>query len=100
MYFAREGAIVITNNRSPMKNVEPPQELSREEQAAWLSMVGDAETAAKEIRAFGGQAEAMFCDVANYDAVGQMMEKSLKNTAGSILWSTTPPLRNPALCFP
>ena len=75
MYFAREEAIVITNNRSPMKNVEPPQELSRDEQAAWLSMVGDAETAAREIQAFGGQAEALFCDVSNYDAVGQMMEK-------------------------
>ena len=60
MYFAREDANVITNNLSPMKNVEPPQELSREEQAAWLSMVGDAETAAREIQAFGGQAEAMF----------------------------------------
>ena len=59
MYFAREGAIVITNNRSPMKNVEPPKELSSEEQASWLSMVGDAETAAREIQAFGGQAEAM-----------------------------------------
>ncbi len=60
MYFAREGAIVITNNRSPMKNVEPPKELSREEQAAWRSMLVDAETAAKESRACGGQGEAMF----------------------------------------
>ena len=73
MYFAMEGAIVITNNRKPLKNVELPKELSAQEQAAWLSMVGDAETTAKAIRAFGGQAEAMFCDVANDDAVSQMI---------------------------
>ena len=50
---------MITNNRSPLKKAEPPKELSAEEQAAWLSMVGDAETAAGEIRAFGGREVAV-----------------------------------------
>ena len=49
--------------------------LHGKERTVWLSMVGDAETAAREIRAFGGQAEAMFCDVADFDAVGKMIEK-------------------------
>ncbi len=78
MYFAAQGATVITNNRKPGEKIEPPTYISDEEKRKWLSLRGDANTAAELIIAGGGKAEAYFCDVSDYNEVGKMIDHVVK----------------------
>lgn len=78
LYFAKEGAKVITNNRKPMKVGDAPSELSEEEKKQWLSLRGDAQTVADEIRAMGGEAEPYFCDVSDFNAAGKMIDFAIE----------------------
>jgi 3-oxoacyl-[acyl-carrier protein] reductase len=59
--MAREGAKVITNNRKPGTEG------------------GDAETTAKEIRDAGGEAVAVFADVAKFDDAQRLIQVAVDN---------------------
>ena len=59
--MAQEGAKVITNNRRPGAEG------------------GDAETTAKEIRDAGGEAVAVFADVAKFDDAQQLIQAAVDN---------------------
>ena len=77
-FFAKEGACVITNNRKPGRAAAPPEYLSEEQKKEFVAMQGDAETVARGIVASGGEAKSYFCDVADYAAVGKMVEFALE----------------------
>ncbi len=77
-YFARQGAIVITNNTKPKQEGQVPEILTGEAKERWLALRGDAATVAKEIEEEGGKAEHCFCDVSDYGAVGQMIGDIVK----------------------
>lgn len=77
-FFAKEGARVITNNRKPGQLVPPPDYLDEKQREQYLAMQGDAETVAQSIVAAGGEAKAYFCDVADYAAVGKMVEFAIQ----------------------
>ena len=77
-YFARQGAIVITNNTKPKQAGKVPAILVGEEREKWLALRGDAVTVAEEIRKEGGMAEPYFCDVSDFHAVGRMVEEIVK----------------------
>jgi 3-oxoacyl-[acyl-carrier protein] reductase len=92
--LAAEGAKVITNNRSPVKqnvaNQLDEERLSRlsPEQLNWYheeieKYTGDAETTAAAIKAAGGEATAYFCDISNYDEAKKLVEKAVE-TYGSV----------------
>lgn len=78
LFFAKEGAKIITNNRKPMLAQDAPKSLSEEEKKQWFSLRGDANTVAEEIRAAGGQAEPYFCDVSNYNDAGELIDFAVK----------------------
>lgn len=73
-YFAKQGAVVITNNRSKhaKESTIPPEGLNEAEREQWLKLSGDAETVAENIRQNGGTAEAYYCDVSDFEAVEKM----------------------------
>ena len=77
-FFVGEGAVVITNNRKKKAAVAVPDYLTDEAREQFLQMSGDAETAASYIRAHGGRAEAFFCDIADFNAVQEMIESIVK----------------------
>ena len=78
VFFADEGAVVITSNRKKKPNAAVPEYLTGEAREQFLAMSGDAETAAEAIRAKGGKAEAYFCDVSDYSAVKEMIDTIVK----------------------
>ncbi len=83
--MAREGAKVVTNNRKPLdkKNIVLDPNLSEEENKKYLSMRGDAEGTAQQIKEEGGEAVPFFGNVADYDTAGQMIQKAI-NTYGRV----------------
>lgn len=86
LYLAGEGAKVITNNRKPLdrgKLKEEGRELPEEKRKEMLSMRGDAQTAADEIRAAGGEAEPFFGDVSDHETAERLIRKAI-DTYGRI----------------
>lgn len=86
LFFAREGAKVITNNRKPLdreKLAEEGQELSEEKRRDLFALRGDAESTAEEIRRMGGEAVAFYGDVSDYETAGKLVETAV-NTYGRI----------------
>lgn len=92
--MADEGAMIITNNRSPVKknvaNQLDEEKLARltPEQMQWYNdeiekYTGDAETTAAAIKAAGGEATAFFCDVSNFDSAKKIVDKAIE-TYGSV----------------
>ena len=86
--FAAEGAKVVTNNRTPLKdkpladgdnlNMDDYAKLS-DERKEWFKKVhdaetGDAETTAAAIRAAGGEAAACFADIAKWDDAKRLVD--------------------------
>ncbi|MGI6216525.1 MAG: SDR family NAD(P)-dependent oxidoreductase [Coriobacteriales bacterium] len=86
--FAKEGAKVITNNRTPIKdkpladgdnlNMDDYAKLS-EERKKWFKKVhdentGDAETTAATIKEMGGEATACFADIAKWDDAKKLVD--------------------------
>lgn len=59
--MAKEGARVVTNNRSPG------------------TKGGDAETTASEIRAMGGEAVAFFGDISNFSVAEKLIKTAVEN---------------------
>jgi 3-oxoacyl-[acyl-carrier protein] reductase len=85
--FARAGAKVVTNNRKPgstgfaLLKQEQLQALSPEKRD-WVNRLlkeysGDAETTAKTIREFGGEATPFFGDVAKFDIAAQLIQTAV-----------------------
>lgn len=83
--LAREGAKVITNNRKPYSNNDTAvgPNLNETEKQHLLSLRGDAEGAANEIIAAGGEAIPFYGSVADYDTAGEMIQKAI-DTYGRI----------------
>ena len=85
--MAREGAMVVTNNRKAgstgfaIMNESLVQNLSAEKRE-WLkkeaeAASGDAETTAKAIREFGGEATAFFGDVSDFKVAGRLIQTAV-----------------------
>lgn len=86
VFLAKEGAKVVTNNRKPLdrKKLEKEGEgLSPERRKQLLAMRGDAQTAADEIRAFGGEATPFFGDVSDFGTAEKMIRTAV-DTYGRI----------------
>lgn len=92
--LAQEGAKVVTNNRSPIKeNVTNQLDEARlarltPEQLEWYKVEvekysGDAETTAAAIRAMGGEATACFGDITNFDEAKRIVDTAAE-TYGSV----------------
>jgi 3-oxoacyl-[acyl-carrier protein] reductase len=85
MALAAEGAMVVTNNRSPVKH-NVANQLDEErlkkltpEQLKWYNeeiekYTGDAETTATAIRAAGGEATACFGDLSDFNVAKKMVD--------------------------
>ncbi len=91
--MAREGAKVVTNNRKPgstgfaIMNENLVGNLSAEKRE-WLrkeaeAASGDAETTARAIREFGGDATAFFGDVSDFEVARQLIQATV-DTYGRI----------------
>lgn len=79
LYFARQGAKIITNNRRPASG--PPARLpdmSDAEYARYCSLKGDAEDTARLIRREGGEATACFADVACEEDAARLVETAVR----------------------
>lgn len=91
--FAAEGAKVVTNNRKPgstkflMITQADYDEMSPDKQKAYddiqSGLTGDAESTAKTIIDKGGEALPVYCDIVNFDACEEMMNKIIE-TYGTI----------------
>lgn len=90
--LAMEGAKVVTNNRTPMKdkpladgdnlNMDDYAKLSPERKE-WFKKVhdaetGDAETTAATIREMGGEAQACFADIAKWDDAKKLVDFAIE----------------------
>ena len=77
--LAREGARVVTNNRKPYAPDDPTvgANLSPEERQQLLALRGDAEGAAQQIIAEGGQAIPFYGDVADFAAAGRLVQAAV-----------------------
>lgn len=84
LYFARQGAKVITNNRRPSNGL-PPREpgMTDAQYAQYCAMKGDAEDTARLIRAEGGKASACFADVCR-ESDAERLIKTTVDTYGRI----------------
>ncbi len=86
--FAAEGAKVVTNNRKPgsTKFLSMTQAdydaLSPERKKAFdeimAGLCGDAETTAQTIIDRGGQALPLYCDIRDYNACAEMVDKIIR----------------------
>lgn len=86
VFLAKEGAKVVTNNRKPLdrKKLEAEGEgLSEARRKQLLAMRGDAQTAAEEIRAFGGEAVPFFGDVSDPETARRLIQTAV-DTYGRI----------------
>jgi len=92
--LAEAGAMVVTNNRGPVKkNVTNQLDANKlaklsPEQLSWYNTeiekyTGDAETTAAAIRASGGEAMACFGDIADFDEAKRIVDFAV-STYGSV----------------
>jgi 3-oxoacyl-[acyl-carrier protein] reductase len=91
--LAKEGAKIVTNNRKPGSTglailKEKQLKALNPEKRDWVSKLekeysGDAETTARTIRDFGGEATAFFGDVSKFDIAAQLIQKTI-DTYGKI----------------
>lgn len=80
LFMASEGAKVVTNNRKPLDRTrlrDQYADLPEEERERVISMRGDAQSVADEIRAAGGEATPFFGDVSDYDTAGRLIQTAL-----------------------
>lgn len=80
LYFASEGAKVITNNRKPLseeKDRIAPGE-NAQDYAEYLSLRSDAAKVAEQIRREGGEAMPFFGDVTDEKTAEQLIEFAVK----------------------
>ena len=72
LFFASEGAKVVTNNRKPVdkSRIENTEGLSAEEFQRMVALKGDAGSTAEEIIRMGGEAIAFYGDVADFGTAG------------------------------
>ena len=79
LYFASQGAKVVTNNRKPMaqKAPESTEGLSEAEAQRMLALSGDAQTVADEIIRAGGEAVPFFGDVSDFDTARRLVETAI-----------------------
>lgn len=77
--LAREGARVITNNRKPYSGDDAGvgANLSAAERQQLLALRSDAEGAASQIIAEGGQAIPFYGDVADYATAGRLVQAAI-----------------------
>lgn len=79
LFFAAEGAKVVTNNRKPVTVVEKRQEGETEQEyQSYVAMRGDAEGTAQMIRERGGEAIAFYGDVSDYETARRMIETTVE----------------------
>jgi 3-oxoacyl-[acyl-carrier protein] reductase len=87
--LAKEGAMVVTNNRKPastgtaMMSDTQVQSLAKERKE-WFTretsaISGDAETTAQAIREMGGEAVPFFGDVSVFDVAGKLVQTAIDN---------------------
>lgn len=89
--MAREGAIVITNNRAPKRNdtvsvtesfksigIKGTPEFNEEEMRKILALRGDAESTTQEIMMNGGEATPFYGDVSDYETAGRLVQTALE----------------------
>jgi len=85
--LAKEGAMVITNNRKPGSSINAFEKTSldftEEEKEALKKVSGDAQTTADEITRNGGQATPFFGDVSSFKVAGDMVKTAI-DTYGRI----------------
>lgn len=80
LFFAREGAAVVTNNRKPLDlDAIRSQyaDLSKEEQEKVISLRGDAQTTADQIRKEGGKAVPCFADVNRAEDAKRLIDTAI-----------------------
>ena len=80
LYFARNGAAIVTNNRKPldMKKVRASYtDLPEAEQEKLIAMRGDAQTTADQIRKEGGQAVPCYADVSKADDAKRLIDTAI-----------------------
>ncbi len=80
LFMASEGAKVVTNNRKPLDRAalrSQYADLPEEERERVISMRGDAQSVADEIRAAGGEATPFFGDVSDYETAGRLIQTAL-----------------------
>jgi 3-oxoacyl-[acyl-carrier protein] reductase len=90
--LAKEGARVVTNNRKPASTshaiLTDEQVASMEkERKDWFvheteAITGDAETTAQTIRDAGGEAEAFFGDITDFNVAGKLIQKAVDSFGG------------------
>lgn len=80
LYFANEGAKVVTNNRKPVdkSKIKNTDGLPEEDFQRMVSLKGDAESTAAEIREMGGEAIAFFGDVSDNETARKMIEITIQ----------------------
>ena len=91
--FAEQGAKVVTNNRKPgasaasMVTQEQIDSLSSERkewfEKGFAAQSGDAETTAREIKAAGGEATPVFCDITKIEDAERLIQTAV-DTYGKI----------------
>ena len=80
LYFARNGAAIVTNNRKPldMNKVRASYaDLPEAEQEKLIAMRGDAQTTADQIRKEGGQAVLCYADVSKADDAKRLIDTAI-----------------------
>lgn len=85
LFFASEGAKIVTNNRKPIdkSRIENTDGLPEEEFRRMAALKGDAEGTAGEIRRMGGEAVAFYGDVSDPETAKKLVETAV-HTFGRI----------------
>lgn len=80
LYFASEGAKVVTNNRKPVdiSRVENTEGLPEEDFQRMVALKGDAGSTAAEIIRRGGEAVAFYGDVSDFETAGRLVETAVR----------------------